>query len=121
VMRCIAALKTRKPNLCLAVLALAGTVLAQSPNGTITGTISHTMGGRVPNVEVVAKQTGTGLTFRARSSEDGTYIIPAVPIGPVQIEATAEGFKQFRRTGLVWTPSKSSRWKPTGSRRSTAV
>lgn len=100
-MRCIAVLKTTRPNLCLAVLALAGTILAQSPNGTITGTISDTLGARVPNVEVVAKQTATGLTFRARSSEDGTYIIPAVPIGPVEIEATAEGFKHFRRTGLV--------------------
>lgn len=83
------------------VLAFAGTVLAQSPNGTIAGTVSDALGARIPNVEVVAKQTATGLTFRARSSETGTYVIPAIPIGALDVEASAQGFKQFRRTGLV--------------------
>jgi len=82
-------------------LALTQSLYAQTPNATITGTISDTAGARVPNVEVVARKVDTGLTFRARSSEDGTYTIPAIPIGPVEVTASAPGFKQFQQKNLV--------------------
>jgi hypothetical protein len=87
-----------KPLFLATVLCAAA--LAQSPNGTVSGTIADSMGARVPNVEVVLRQTATDLTFRARSSEDGTYVIPAVPVGTFEISATVPGFKKFVRTGL---------------------
>ena len=73
----------------------------QSPNGTVSGTITDITGVRIANVDVVALQTATGLTFRARSSEDGTYVIPSVPVGPIEVSATAQGFKKFVRSGLT--------------------
>ncbi len=85
----------------ITILCLAGAVLwAQSPQGTITGTITDALGARVPGVEVVAKQVATNLTFKGRSSEDGTYVIANLPVGMFEVTATASGFKTFRRTDI---------------------
>ena len=83
------------------VLLAALSLYAQSPQGTITGTITDAQAARVPGVEVVAKQIGTNLDFRNKSSEDGTYVIPRLPVGQFEVTATAAGFKTFRRTDVV--------------------
>jgi len=84
------------------VLAMLTTALiAQSPKGTITGTVSDAQGARVQNVDVVATHTGTNIAFRARSSDDGTYVIPSLPVGAFEVSASLPGFKTFRRTDVV--------------------
>src|SRR5574341_259070 len=86
----------------LAVLLFAaGIAFAQSPLGTITGTITDAQQARVPGAEVTALQVDTGISYKARSSEDGTYVIPNLPVGKFEISATAPGFKTFRRTDVV--------------------
>lgn len=77
------------------------TLNAQSPLGTITGTVTDAQEGRVPAVEIVATQTGTGLTFRTTSSTDGTYSLPNLPVGRYSLTASAPGFKAFRRSDLI--------------------
>lgn len=86
----------------VALIALMATapLLAQSPQGTITGTITDSQGARVPGVEVVATQVDTNLTFKGSSSQDGIYVIPALPVGRYEVNATASGFKTFRRTDI---------------------
>lgn len=74
---------------------------AQSPLGTITGTVTDSQSARVPGAEIVATQTATNLTFKTTSSEDGTYSIPNLPVGPYSLSATASGFKTVNRSGLV--------------------
>jgi len=84
------------------ILVVAGLrVAAQTPNAGITGTVTDAGGARVPNVDIVVRKVDTGLTFRAKSSEDGTYAIPAIPIGAAELTATAQGFKQFVRKNIL--------------------
>lgn len=52
-------------------------------------------------MEVKARQISTGLIFRGSSGEEGTYVIPSLPIGQYEITAAAPGYKSFRRTGLT--------------------
>ncbi|MCE5310497.1 MAG: carboxypeptidase regulatory-like domain-containing protein [Acidobacteriales bacterium] len=73
---------------------------AQSPQGTITGTITDSQGARVPGVAVVATQVATSLTYKGSSSQDGTYVIPALPVGRYEVTAAAAGFKTFRRADI---------------------
>lgn len=82
------------------VLLAVPSLWAQSPQGTITGTITDAQGARVPGVEVVATQVTTNLTFQGSSSSDGTYVIPALPVGSYVVVASAAGFKTFRRTEI---------------------
>ncbi|HEU0141567.1 MAG TPA: TonB-dependent receptor, partial [Bryobacteraceae bacterium] len=98
------------PALVLLIFLIStGLMFAQSPLGTITGTISDTQNARVPGVEVTATQVGTGLSFKATSSGDGTYVIPNLPVGRYEVEASATGFKSFRRTGVVLEVSQRLR------------
>ncbi len=85
----------------VALLFAVAALLAQSPRGTITGTVTDAQSARVPGVEVVARNVGTNLTFKAVSSEDGTYVIPQLPVGGYELTAAAPGFKQFKRTDIV--------------------
>ncbi len=82
---------------------------AQSPLGTITGTVVDGTGSRAPGVEVTATQVDTNLTFKAKSSEDGTYVVPNLPVGRYSLTAVSQGFKTFKRSDLVLEVSQRLR------------
>jgi hypothetical protein len=84
----------------LCVIAVAA-LWAQSPNGTVTGSITDPSGVPIAGVEVVVTQTGTGIQFLAVSSGDGTYVLPSVPIGSISLTASLQGFKKFIRRGMT--------------------
>ncbi len=82
------------------MVLISASLTAQSPQGTITGTIFDSQGGRIAAAEIVARQMATGLDYRGVSGDNGTYAVPSLPIGVYEVTATAPGFKTFRRTGL---------------------
>lgn len=90
-----------KQRLSLAGLLIFGTLWAQSPRGTITGTITDSQGARVPGVEITALNVATNISSRAISSDDGTYSIPALPVGVYQVTARAKGFKTSQRSDVT--------------------
>ncbi|MGH9671615.1 MAG: carboxypeptidase regulatory-like domain-containing protein [Bryobacteraceae bacterium] len=96
-------------SLALAVLIAPVLALAQSPLGTITGTVTDSQEARVPGAEVVATNAGTGIGYKASSSEDGTYAIPNLPVGRYDVTATATGFKSFRRPDVILEVSQRLR------------
>lgn len=86
----------------LLLLSLAGgNAWAQSPQGTITGTVTDAQGASVPGAEIRALQVGTNQTFTAVTSGDGTYVIPALPTGEYEVTATASGFSTYKQTNVV--------------------
>ncbi len=93
--------KARRQFVTVLFLLAASGLMAQSPKGTIIGTVSDTQGARIPNVEVTALHVGTNIEYKGRSSEDGTYVIPSLPTGAFEVSAGAAGFKTFRRTDVV--------------------
>ncbi len=98
-------------------LPFCALVLAQSPLGTITGTITDPQGAGVEGVEVVARNTGTNQTFRGSSTGDGTYAISSIAVGPYELTVSHPGFKRIQRTSLN-SPSRSARSpKASSSRR----
>jgi outer membrane receptor protein involved in Fe transport len=93
-----------RASLCLTLfftLLLAATLYAQSPQGTITGTVSDAQGGRVANATVTALHVATNQRFTGVSSSDGVYAIPSLPIGQFEVTVTASGFSTTKQTGVV--------------------
>lgn len=84
----------------VSLLLCATGLFAQSPLGTITGTISDSTGAGIPNVGITLKAVATSLSYRGVSSTDGVYTVPNLPVGGYELSATAPGFKSFRQTGL---------------------
>src|SRR5437762_9870925 len=76
----------------LSFLVLLGGVSlgAQTHFANFTGTISGTDGRPVPNVEVVATNVATQVTYTARSNGQGLYTISALPIGAYKVRRSEE-------------------------------
>lgn len=85
----------------LSVCLVAGLVCAASPadaqetTGTVLGAVTDQSGAVLPGVTVTATQQRTGLSKEAITSEDGTFTLSYLPIGPYDITFTLSGFKTF--------------------------
>jgi carboxypeptidase family protein/TonB-dependent receptor-like protein len=86
----------------LAFLSLgAGAALAQSVAiAEISGVVRDPTGAVVPNAQIKAVQTATGLVRTTASGSDGSYVLPELPIGPYSITVTSSGFKSYVQSGL---------------------
>lgn len=91
------------------ILALA-TMLLISPNqaaaqatavAQINGIVTDQTGATVAGATVRAQQTQTGLVRTAITGSDGGYVLPALPVGPYIVHATAAGFKEYIREGVL--------------------
>ena len=96
--------RLRQLFMILVCLLLAGP-LACYPQATevdqITGTIQDASGAAVPNAQIRAIQTETGLIRTTSSGSDGSYVLSSLPIGPYRFESSATGFKTYIQTGIV--------------------
>ena len=66
--------------------------LAQTGQGTVTGTVTDLTQAIVPNANVTLTNTATGVANKAQSSDLGTYHFGAVPIGDYKIVVEKQGF-----------------------------
>jgi Carboxypeptidase regulatory-like domain len=85
-----------------AVLFLAGSsAFAQLDTGTISGAVADITGNVVPNVKVVLRNELTGALREVVANSQGYYTFPLIPSGRYTLEIEQQGFKSYRRTGLV--------------------
>ena len=91
----------------LSLLAICA--LAQSDRGTITGTITDPGGAVIPNAPIEAKNLSTGLVYPTASTGTGNFTITELPAGQYLVTASAPGFKQYVRQGLVVAAAETYR------------
>lgn len=75
-------------------LIAGGLATAQTITGSFTGTLTDQSGAVIPNVKVVATNTGTNVEYSATTNNSGVYNILFLPVGPYSISAEATGFKK---------------------------
>ncbi len=84
----------------LAVVAIAITASAQTFRGGIVGTISDASGAAVPDVKVLATDTGTGLVRETTSDADGNYSFTELPLGTYTVTGVKQGFRTQLATNI---------------------
>jgi len=68
--------------LALAMLAMPSRAVAQAgTTGAISGIITDSQGGAVPQADVTAKSMATAVTSRTTTNAEGVYTFPYMPIG----------------------------------------
>jgi hypothetical protein len=77
----------------LTVVATTGLCFAQN-SGTIRGAVADPAGANVPDAEVTATNIQTGLTQKTKSSGDGVYSIPFLPVGDYNVTTEKTGFRK---------------------------
>lgn len=86
--------------LCLG-MAISMPVGAQTILGSITGTVKDATGAAVPAAAVTSENIATGLTVKATSDNNGSYLIPNLPAGTYKVTFKKEGFDAETHTEVL--------------------
>ena len=87
-------------KLSLALICLAIPVAAQTGLGIITGTVTDTSKGAIPNASVSVTNTSTGVVRKSAASATGLYRFTSIAVGPYHLSVEAAGFKTWE-TDLI--------------------
>src|SRR5687767_13841920 len=88
--------------LSLVFVALSPTfALAQIGQAELRGAIVDESGLAVPGVTITATHVATGTSRVIQSSEAGTYVMPALPIGVYTVKAELAGFAAVQREDIT--------------------
>jgi len=93
------------------VIFLAVTVSAgsQTFRGAINGTVTDPSGAVVPNAQVKATETKTGIDHNTVTTGDGQFAFQDIPVGTYKVTVTAGGFAVYNAdkvdviTGTIYT------------------
>lgn len=95
-------LQSKCLGLFLFVVSLSGASFAQNVTGTISGTVSDSKGGVVPNVKVTVTNTDQKVDVRTvMTDEHGQYVAPLLPIGHYSVTAEIAGFRKVTQNGVM--------------------
>ncbi|MBV9084890.1 MAG: TonB-dependent receptor [Acidobacteriaceae bacterium] len=86
---------------CVVSVVLQAHVSAQQVTGNIVGNVVDAQGASVPDAQVTATNSDTGLARTVQTNREGEYRFDLLPPGKYAIEVTAHGFSTFRQTGIV--------------------
>src|SRR5437868_2125772 len=73
----------------------------QVSTASIHGTVTDTSGAVVPNAVVTVTQTATNYTTTVTTRDNGTFNLPALPVGSYKVDVAGTGFAGYQQTGLV--------------------
>ena len=87
--------------LLLVVTVPGNSVYAQAvANAQISGNVTDGSGAGVPGAKIIATQTSTNTVRTTVSGADGTYLLPALPVGPYKLRVEAKAFETYIQTGI---------------------
>lgn len=89
----------------LPALVLSTSLLAQTDNASVSGTIKDPTGAVVPGARIVLTEERTGFERRTTTNESGLYVFTSIPPGDYSISVEAAGFKTITRTNNRILPS----------------
>jgi hypothetical protein len=91
------------------ILGFESPVRAQSFTASLFGTTIDASGSLVPGVVLTATNTANNSKVETRSDSSGNYVLPGLAPGKYILEATANGFKKFVRSGLELSVQQQAR------------
>jgi hypothetical protein len=92
----------KKKFLLLLLLVFASVCAAQAEvGGKITWIVKDQTASVIGGAAVVVTNTQTGVKLTGTTDADGVFTFPVLGVGQYQIDVTSDGFKAYRRTGIV--------------------
>jgi outer membrane receptor protein involved in Fe transport len=85
----------------LTVLCFAAVAQGQSETATVSGLVTDTTGGTVPQAEVHLQSVDRGTVETTMSNNAGIYVFPSVQPGQYQVTVRKPGFKQVDLLGVI--------------------
>ncbi len=82
-------------------LFVAVSLHAQVTGATLSGTVTDASGAVIPNAQVTAKNTATGVSREATADAAGFYALPNLLPGNYEVKVTAKGFSTAVQSNLA--------------------
>src|SRR5439155_10139068 len=95
--------------LCSAFISLifAFTIQAQSVTGSISGTVTDSAGGVIPNATVTIIHEQTGDSRNVTTNEEGRFLFSAIQPGLYTVKIEHTGFQTLKRTKTPLTANEN--------------
>jgi hypothetical protein len=77
------------------------TTHAQSPNGTISGTILDPVGKVIAGAEITVVNDATRVQNYTKTNNDGIYVLPNLPPGSYRLQVAKPGFKTLIKPDIT--------------------
>ena len=90
-------------------MLITTSALAQTPTGTILGSIKDSQGAVVPGATVTATNIGTQYSRNTVTDGAGEYALRLLPLGNYMVDVSLPGFKNFTQTGIVLEVGRNAR------------
>src|SRR6266852_7579832 len=74
---------------------------AQVVGAILSGTVTDASGAVIPNAQITATNTATGVSKDAIADAAGFYLIPNLLPGSYEVRVTAQGFSTVRQTNIT--------------------
>ncbi len=87
--------------LAFALTASLALAVQADTGGSISGTVTDQSGSVVPDTTVSVLNLDTTVQQSTKTNANGFYNFTALPVGRYEIEIVREGFKPYKRTGMV--------------------
>lgn len=91
------------------LFCLALTAAAQSPTAKVTGRVTDPSGAVVPAASIRVTNLDTNISSTAAANETGDYTIPYLNPGRYTLEASAAGFRTYRRAEFTLVVDQDQR------------
>jgi hypothetical protein len=82
-------------------LLFVGAARAQSPNGTISGTVFDPLGRVIPGAEITVVNDATRVQSYTKTNGDGVYVVPNLPPGSYRLQVAKLGFKTLIKPDIT--------------------
>ena len=66
----------------------------------VSGRVLDPSGASIPSAQVTITDTDTNAAHATQTDADGTYAIPALPVGPYRLQVTKDGFSAYILNGI---------------------
>src|SRR6266478_3779030 len=76
-------------------------VMSADTGGSISGAVTDQTGAVVPDTTVTALNLDTTVQQTTKTNANGFFSFTTLPVGRYEIEILREGFKPYKRTGLI--------------------
>ena len=93
----------------LGAILLTTSARAQTPSGTILGSVKDAQGAVVPGATVTATNLGTQYSRRTMTDAAGEYALRLLPVGNYMLVVSLPGFKNYSQTGILLEVGRNAR------------
>ncbi len=91
------------------VFFASGIAFAQGDRGTITGTVADAANAVVGGASIEARNSESGATYAAATTETGNYTLAQLPAGTYQLTVSLPGFKKYIRPNILVAATQTVR------------